>query len=208
MAKTERLFDIIDFLRSRRSAGVAEIARRCAVGERTAYRDVLALAEGGVLNCRRGRCELKKDFRGPQIEITAEEREILLFALKENPLSSMPYFRALLEGLAGKLLSTDTSTVGVLKCGPLLIAPNSSKSDIHLPEGRIESLWRCLREGTVVSLQIERIGGRASHRLEALPLRLTWSGSKWRLDAIEVETGMPVTLDASRVTEARPKIRL
>lgn len=85
MRKAERLFQIVTFLRGKRSVVTAQqLAERLQVSERTIYRDVQALSLSGVpIESEAGiGYRLKSDFSIPPIMFEQDELEALLLGMK------------------------------------------------------------------------------------------------------------------------------
>lgn len=106
MSKYERLLQIVNLLKARRYQRVEDLARECAVTERTIYRDIASLAEAGIpIYFDRGYRILPEAFL-PPLNLTAEEYFLIRTGLNSSPLMEHPNNRVLRNRLLAKLESS------------------------------------------------------------------------------------------------------
>ncbi|UCC45407.1 MAG: HTH domain-containing protein [Candidatus Zixiibacteriota bacterium] len=97
MSKTERLFRLIDLLQNGRSLTMQQICHECRISNRTAYRYLSTLSRLRVPIRYDGAYSVADSNGGSSIRgLSADEREILRFCLRQNPLLEFSYFRKLM----------------------------------------------------------------------------------------------------------------
>ena len=104
MSRSARLFELVHLLSGRRSRGVAELAERFEVSERTVYRDLAELSERHIplISDEHGYRLLETATLRP-LNLTAEEHAMLKVALRNPVLQHQPGLRVALNALEAKL---------------------------------------------------------------------------------------------------------
>ncbi len=94
--RTDRLFEIILMLQSRRSLSSRDLAEHFGVSRRTIFRDLRALAESGVplTFADEGGYEILEGYQLPPLMLTAREASTLLIGLEFMRLQSDPSLKA------------------------------------------------------------------------------------------------------------------
>jgi predicted DNA-binding transcriptional regulator YafY len=83
MRRADRLFQLIQLLRSRRSATAAQLAIELEVSTRTVYRDVQDLLDGGVpIEGEAVGYRMRKGFELPPLTFTVDELSALVFGAR------------------------------------------------------------------------------------------------------------------------------
>jgi len=101
MAKADRLFYLINLIKSNQGLTSKELAEKCRVSERTIFRDINSLASASLpIYCKHGYKFLEGTFL-PTLNLTDEEFSTLQFAFEYSPIKAD---RALQES-ANNLLS-------------------------------------------------------------------------------------------------------
>jgi len=205
MRRADRLFQLVQLLRSRRHATGQQLADELGISKRTLYRDIRDLEASGVPV--RGEAgvgyRLDPRFELPPLAFTAEEVEALVLGarmvrawgdtgLREAVGSAMTKIEAVLpEPVRRVLLET------------ALFAP-----DEHRGGGvarNVAALRRAVGEHRMVHFRYRRADGRESER-SARPLGLYFWGSVWTLAAwcelrSDYRSFRPDRMDALRLLE-------
>jgi predicted DNA-binding transcriptional regulator YafY len=87
MAKYDRLFHILNLLRSRRSLSAKRLAEECQVTERSIYRDLISLSEANIPVYYDKGYKLASENFLPPLSFTAEEYACLKLTLESSPLA-------------------------------------------------------------------------------------------------------------------------
>jgi predicted DNA-binding transcriptional regulator YafY len=94
MEKIERLFFILNLLRSKGTLTTSDLADECEVSESTIYRDIQSLSEANIpICCDNGYRILGDESFLPPINFTVDEFLTLHVGLSSNPVQSIEYFR-------------------------------------------------------------------------------------------------------------------
>ena len=104
MRKTERLFHLLDFLKSGEKIQLSDIAAACKISERTVYRDINALIKlGYAINADDG-YSMKSHFSRPlPVQFSDIELRLIRFALETHQLGAVFPFSDLAVRLAGTM---------------------------------------------------------------------------------------------------------
>lgn len=167
MSKYERLLQIVNLLKARRYQRVEDLARECAVTERTIYRDIASLAEAGIpIYFDRGYRILPEAFL-PPLNLTAEEYFLIRTGLNSSPLMEHPKNRVLKNRLLAKLESS-------LKDKSILSRDGAS--------ARIGVRLKTSDPGTVLSSEFRMVekAVRENRRVRVLYESFS-TGQRWRL---------------------------
>jgi predicted DNA-binding transcriptional regulator YafY len=167
MSKYERLLQIVNLLKARRYQRVEDLARECAVSERTIYRDIASLAEAGIpIYFDRGYRILPEAFL-PPLNLTAEEYFLIRTGLNSSPLMEHPENRVLKNRLLAKLESS-------LKDKSILSRESAS--------ARIGVRLKASDPGTILSSEFRVVEKAVRENRQIRVLYESFSsGRRWRL---------------------------
>jgi predicted DNA-binding transcriptional regulator YafY len=182
LRRADRLFQLVQLLRARRSATGRQLAEELRVSTRTVYRDIADLQGSGVpIQGEAGvGYRLERGFELPPLTFTSEELEGLVLGarivaawgdpeLAAAVGSAMTRIEAVLpEGLRHVLLDT------------ALFAPDFPRTASMANE--VATLRRAIAERRVLALHYTRADGETSER-EVRPLGLYFWGNRWTLAA-------------------------
>ena len=87
MAKYDRLFYILNLLRSRRTLNARRLAEECRVTERSIYRDIISLSEANIPIYYDNGYKLASGNFLPPLNFTFDEYACLILALESSPLA-------------------------------------------------------------------------------------------------------------------------
>ncbi|MFQ6008334.1 MAG: helix-turn-helix transcriptional regulator, partial [Candidatus Zixiibacteriota bacterium] len=93
MTKAERLVYLINMIRNRGPVLVNKMADECGVSSRTIYRDINSLMRLNIPIYYNKGYRLARDIGFPFGMLSAEEIELICYAVRHNPLSKHPFFR-------------------------------------------------------------------------------------------------------------------
>ncbi len=105
MTKSERLLHLIKLLKERESLHIHDMVDACKVSHRTIYRDLNSLVKLNVPIKYDNGYRLVKDAGIPFEVLNKEERDLLTYAVKNNPLAKKPYFSTKFKSIEDKILS-------------------------------------------------------------------------------------------------------
>ena len=182
MRRADRLFQLVNLLRSRRHATGDGLARELGVSTRTVYRDVADLQRSGVPI--RGEAgvgyRLDRGFELPPLCFTSEELEGLVLGARMVQAWGDPE----LAGAVGRAM---TRIEAVLPEGlrrvlreTTLFAPDNPRSSAMANE--VALMRRGIGEHRKLRLEYTRQDGQESAR-DVRPLGLYFWGDKWTLAA-------------------------
>lgn len=182
MRRADRLFQIVQLLKSRRLTTAADLATELEVSTRTVYRDVQDLLESGVpIEGEAGvGYRLRKDYELRPMTFTVDEIEALVLGarlvqawadpdLGESVRSAMRKIESILpEPLQASMLQT-----------ALFGPPHRVRTD---GSSHLRQLRQALSDDRWVNLQYIDATGAASERT-VVPLALYFWGQRWLLAA-------------------------
>ncbi len=182
MAKTQRHFQIVQTLRSRKRVTAQQLADQLEVSVRTVYRDMQQLLLSGVpINGEAGSGYwLEAGFDFPPLMFTEEELEALVIGMRLTQQCTDKHLREAATTLLAKVEhSLPKRLVDVL---------NSSKLDVPVSlldknvENAITLLRRSISRKQRVEFAYRDEQGRSSER-RVRPLELSFWGKVWTLTA-------------------------
>lgn len=103
MNKYDRLFHIINLLRSRKNLNAAALAKECGVTERSIYRDIIALSESNVPIYYDNGYKLASDCFLPPLNLELNEYNFLRIALESSPLTETAEYADILQKIKAKI---------------------------------------------------------------------------------------------------------
>lgn len=92
MTKTERLWSLMTYIKENRAVSVSEMAEHFKVSHRTIYRDLNTLTKMNVRIEFDNGFKLARDTTSGPADLSADELELTMFCLENNPLVGEPYF--------------------------------------------------------------------------------------------------------------------
>jgi predicted DNA-binding transcriptional regulator YafY len=200
--RADRLVAALLVLQAKGRATAAELARELEVSERTARRDLEALALAGVpvysQPGRGGGWELVGGARTDLSGLTSDEARALF--LIAGPSAATPEVRAALRKLVRALPVTFRAHAEAA-AGAVVRDPSGWDHPVPPPLDHLEALQRAVIEGLQVELDYVRRDGRASSRT-VHPLGLVVKNDTWYLVA-STDAGQR-TFRVSRVRAVRP----
>lgn len=180
MRKADRLFQLVNCIRTHQPISARALALRLEVSERSIYRYVDDLSLSGIpiygepgIGYR-----LREDFELPPLNLTAQEVEALLLAAAMVSSSTGKQFSQAARSLLHKIEAAL----------PAQRRPTATKAhafalhDRTLPAQRWDLLWRAIDQGAAVELDYVALDGQRSQRI-VHPLGLFYWGGKWTLGA-------------------------
>lgn len=182
MRRADRLFELVQCLRSRRLSTAAQLARRLQVSLRTVYRDVADLQARGVpIDGEAGvGYRLRPGYTLPPLMFSADEAQALVASVRMAQPRLDPRMAADAEAALGRILAVLPAGARAAADSLALFAP-----DAGLPESVRERLGQ-LRQAVLghrrVAVQYADEGGRASQRV-LRPLGCFFWGQVWTLAA-------------------------
>jgi predicted DNA-binding transcriptional regulator YafY len=186
MNRIDRLFAILLVLQDRRKVRAQDLARKFEVSERTIYRDMLALSEGGVPIAAIPNVgyELLEGFSLPPLLFNKDEAQALFLAGK--------LFVASADGRLPDAAKSALAKVRVVLPTPLRDELTQLAGGLHfsrpaqrfdLDEPRLNELSRAVRERRVVWLRYHALNTNDVAEREIEPLGLAWYNGAWYVEA-------------------------
>lgn len=144
MEKIERLFLILNLLRSRGTLTTSDLADECEVSESTIYRDIQSLSEANIpICCDNGYRILGDESFLPSINFTVDEFLALHVGLSSNPVQSIEYFRKSAKQAQAKIES---------------LVPQDVRTDYEKAKGHVvfQPERRCSHQGASLIFELLR----------------------------------------------------
>ena len=182
MRRADRLFRIVQSLRSDRPTTAADLAQRLEVSERTIYRDIQDLSLSGVpVIAETGvGYRLGEGFRLPPLMFDEEELEALLLGVNMVGVWSDPALAEAARRAVGKIEAALPERLhGELTRNALLVPPYGTEPEVG---GVLHQLREAVRAQAKVSFHYRRADGERSTRT-VCPLGLAYWGRTWTLVA-------------------------
>lgn len=183
MHKSERLFELVNILRSRHTAiNAAALAERLAVSERTIYRDIQSLILQGV--AVEGEAgigyRLRRDAHIPPLQFSRDELEALLLGAR------------MAQGWSDSAMArnADTAITKILAALPSQLKAADEELPLKVPRFESnaiftqfsEELRNAIKQHWVVSIHYKDANKNPTHRAIE-PLGLIFWGATWTLVA-------------------------
>jgi predicted DNA-binding transcriptional regulator YafY len=179
MARSDRLFDLIQTLRDGRLHRAVDLAARMGVTERTIWRDMATLMASGMpVEGERGMgYVLRQPITLPPMMLSATELQVLRQGLRLMAADPDPLLARAARGLAAKVAQVTPAPVDA----PDDMFPAAAREPIRAAQ-HLPLLRRAIRDRQVLSLTYIETAGGESHA-DIRPLRLSLSGKTWSLIA-------------------------
>lgn len=178
MRRAERLFQIVQLLRSRNVTTAARLAEELEVSERTIYRDILDLVSSGVPI--EGEAGVGYIMRGgfdlPPLMFTAEEIEALVLGVRVVESWTDPAMARSARGVLAKVEAVLPERLRATLAKTALFAPRLGAH--RETQTNLTSLRTCIHERRKVRFDYTRGDGVRSTRT-IQPLGLFFWGAKW-----------------------------
>lgn len=186
MNRIDRLFAILLVLQDQRKVRAQDLARKFEVSERTIYRDMLALSEGGVPIAAIPNVgyELLEGFSLPPLLFTRDEAQALFLAGK--------LFVATAAGRLPEAANAALSKVRAVLPAPMRDELTQLAGSLHfsrppqrfdLDEPRLAELNRAIRERCVAWIRYHALNTDEVTEREIEPLALAWYNGAWYVEA-------------------------
>lgn len=111
MAKYDRLFFILNLLRSRRNLNAERLAEECGVTERSIYRDIVALSEANIPIYYDNGYKLASDYFLPPLNFDYDEYLAVRLSIQSSPLFQAGKYHATLKKALAKLDAVTSDSV-------------------------------------------------------------------------------------------------
>lgn len=182
MRRADRLFRVVQMLRSGRVLTGAQLAERLEISKRTLYRDVADLQASGVLIEGEPGVgyTLRRDMDLPPMQFTVEEMTALVLGARMTAAWGGEAMRHAAKRALGKIEAVLPEPTRRAMDAVQLYAPDASlKDDVRR---RLDPLHGACVSRRVVRLGYERLDGHRSER-RVRPLALAFWGGVWTLVA-------------------------
>lgn len=182
MRRADRLFRIVQLLRSGRMQTGAQLAEKLEISLRTLYRDIADLQANGVLIEGEAGVgyTLRQEMDLPPMQFTAQETTALVLGLRMaaawGGASMMTTAKEALQKIEGVLPARMRAEMDMVQ----MYAPPKA----HLQPVRecIDALHGACIQGRVSTFRYEKLDGTVSMR-RVLPIAMAYWGSVWTLVA-------------------------
>ncbi len=182
MRRADRLFRVVQMLRSGRVLTGAQMALRLEISMRTLYRDIADLQASGVLIEGEPGVgyTLRRDMDLPPMQFTAEETTALVLGARMTAAWGGDAMRQAARQALGKIEAVLPEPMRRAMDAVQLYAPDASLEDEV--RGRLDPLHGACVSRRVVRFAYERLDGDRSER-RVRPLALAFWGGVWTLVA-------------------------
>ncbi len=180
MRRADRLFRVVQMLRSGRVLTGAQLAERLEVSRRTLYRDIADLQASGVLIEGEPGVgyTLRRDMDLPPMQFTAEETTALVLGARMTAAWGGDSMRQAARQALGKIEAVLSEPMRRAMDAVQLYAPDASLQDEV--RQRLDPLHGACISRRVVQLAYQRLNGDRSER-RVRPLALAFWGGVWTL---------------------------
>ena len=181
MAKSDRLFFILNLLRSRRNLKASDLANECEVSERTIFRDIQALSEARVPIYFEDGYKLLTDAFLPPLNFTVDELIAICIGLNSDPVQSVDSLRKSAKQALAKLGSLLPEKIKVdYKIIEEQIAVQSEKR--HSREG-VALIFELLRQAiwSEKKIKLRYVSAHSSKVIKLVPKALLYKKGNWYL---------------------------
>lgn len=182
MRRADRLFQLVQFLRTRRAATGQQIADELRVSVRTVYRDVVDLQASGIPI--RGEAgvgyRLERGFELPPLTFTSEELEGMALGARIVAAWGDPDLAAAVSSAMTRIEAVLPPALRkVLIDAPLFAPQFQSRAGMSR---EVATIRRAIGERRVLRLRYARADGEETER-DIRPLGLHFWGNKWTVAA-------------------------
>lgn len=178
MRRTDRLFQMIQFLRGRRVSTAREIAAELGVSERTVYRHVQDLVAAGVpIEGEAGVGYMLRDYDLPPLMFDGEEIEALVLGLRVVESWADPGLASAARSVLAKVEQILPGAKLSLLRDTQLYAPGHDRPNVSIDGAEMRG---AIRRRAKVMLDYADAAGAHSERC-VRPLALTFYGPVWLL---------------------------
>lgn len=182
MRRADRLFQLVQFLRTRRAATGQQIADELRVSLRTVYRDITDLQTSGIPI--RGEAgvgyRLERGFELPPLTFTSEELEGLALGARIVAAWGDPDLASAVNSAMTRIEAVLPSALRQVLLDTPLFAPQfQSRAGMSR---EVDTIRRAIGEHRVLRLRYVRADGNESKR-DIRPLGLHFWGNKWTVAA-------------------------
>lgn len=182
MTKSSRLLTILNLIRSSRAVTTSQLARECAVSERTVYRDIQALADAGApVYYDKGYRLLAGTFL-PPLNLTPGEYLVLRSAVQGSPYMEMKSYAVELKSVVAKI---DAAMNGQLtertrrQHSRVQLAPRVT-ADASRTDTTMRFLRQAIDNDVVVKLDYHSVSSGSGERFVD-PYFIVFRGHAWYL---------------------------
>lgn len=182
MRRADRLFQLVQFLRTRRAATGQQIADELRVSVRTVYRDIIDLQSSGIPI--RGEAgvgyRLERGFELPPLTFTSEELEGLALGARIVAAWGDPDLASAVNSAMTRIEAVLPAALRKVLIETPLFAPQfQSRAGMSR---EVATIRRAIGEHRVLHLRYVRADGNESVR-DIRPLGLHFWGNKWTVAA-------------------------
>jgi predicted DNA-binding transcriptional regulator YafY len=186
MEKIERLFFILNLLRSRGTLTTNDLADECEVSESTIYRDIQSLSEAHIpICCDNGYKVLGDESFLPPINFTVDEFLTLHVGLSSHPVQAIEYFRKSAKQAQAKIES---------------LVPQDIRADYEKAKGHVvfQPEKRCSHRGASLifellkqaiwperKIKLKYVSPLFSEEVEVVPKSLLFKRGDWYLEGMD-----------------------
>lgn len=180
MRRADRLFQIVQLLRTRRLTTAADLAGMLEVSTRTVYRDIQDLMESGVpIDGEAGvGYRLHKDFELKPLVFNVEELQALVLGARLVEAWADPEMGLAVRSAMCKIEAVLPEPLQAAMLRTALFGPPMRVQ--HEADAQLPALRRALGEETWVSLRYVDMHGAETQRV-VIPLALYFWGPRWLL---------------------------
>src|SRR5262245_26541742 len=180
MRRADRLFQLVQLLRSRKLRTAAELGTELRVSARTVYRDVADLVGSGVpIEGEPGvGYRLRKGYELPPLTFNAEEVEALVLGARMVQAWADDELAQAASSALTKIEAVVPESLRDVVTNSTLFAPRGPWA--RSMSGELGLLRRAIAERRKLRFRYEREDGEGSERT-ARPLGLYFFGAKWLL---------------------------
>ena len=182
MRRADRLFQLVQLLRSRRFATGQQLADELRVSKRTVYRDIRDLAGSGVPI--RGEAgvgyQLERGFELPPLTFNSDEVQALLLGARMVSVWGDPELASAARTALTKVEAALPEPLRKVFAATALYAPEQPRAETMA--GEMALMRRAIAEQRRLSFEYQRADGERSVR-SVRPLALYFWGRKWTLAA-------------------------
>ncbi|MBN1212628.1 MAG: HTH domain-containing protein [candidate division Zixibacteria bacterium] len=154
MTKTERLMNLINLIKSREVVTVQDMSREFGISQRTVYRDLNTLSKMNIPVYYENGYRLGQDTLFGSNGFNDEEKELLRYSLRQNPLVSDPYLGGKFKDIEKKIF--DAGQNGSPHSTNIFLWETEESLLLPVPKAKIlNSFIRAIMDSRKVNLRLK-----------------------------------------------------